>query len=341
MTDLSTPEALDTAMATVSPGLAEDVAALEGDILVVGAAGKLGPSLVNLACRAVEQAGTGATVYAASRFSTPGSADEMAAYGAEVVPADVSTDEGLAKLPDAPNVIFLVGAKFGTDGNEHATWATNTYLPGRVAQRFRGARIAALSTGNVYPLVPVDSGGCVETDLPSPVGDYAMSCLGRERVMTHFSITEDTPLSVIRLNYAVEMRYGVLVDLATKIKAGVDVDVTMGYANIIWQGYCNEVIIRSLRHAATPPFFLNLTGMETLSIRDTAEKIAAAMGREASIVGTEADNALLSNASKCHQLFGDPTVGVDELITATAAWVENDRPLLDKPTHFQTRDGKF
>lgn len=341
MTDLSTPEALDTAMATPSPGLIEDVAALEGDILVVGAAGKLGPSLVNLACRAVEQAGTGAKVYAASRFGTPGSAEAMASYGAEVVPADVSNDEGLAKLPDAPNVVFLVGAKFGTDGNEHGTWATNTYLPGRVAQRFRGSRIAALSTGNVYPLVPVDSGGCVETDFPAPVGDYAMSCLGRERVMTHFSVTEDTPLSVIRLNYAVEMRYGVLVDIATKIKAGVDVDVTMGYANIIWQGYCNEVILRSLRHAATPPFFLNLTGMETLSIRATAEQIAAAMGREVSIIGTEAENALLSNASKCHELFGNPTVGVDELINATAQWVEQDQPLLDKPTHFQTRDGKF
>ena len=341
MPDLSTPETLDAAMATVSPGLADDVAQLDGDILVVGAAGKLGPSLVNLACRAVEQAGTGATVYAASRFGTPGSAEEMAAHGATVVPADVSTDEGLASLPDCPNVIFLVGAKFGTQGNEHATWATNTYLPGRVAQRFAGARIAALSTGNVYPLVPIDSGGSVETDFPSPVGDYAMSCLGRERVMTHFSVTEQTPLSIIRLNYAVEMRYGVLVDLATKIKAGVDVDVTMGYANIIWQGYCNEVIIRSLRHAASPPFVLNLTGMETLSIRETAVQLASAMGREVSIVGSEAPTALLSNASKCHELFGQPTVGTEELVSATAAWVEAGLPLLDKPTHFQTRDGKF
>ena len=341
MPDLSTPEALDRAMATVSPGLAEDIAKLDGDILVIGAAGKLGPSLVNLACRAVEQAGTGATVYASSRFSTPGSAEEMKAYGAEVVPAEVSTDEGLAKLPDAKNVIFLVGAKFGTDGNEHATWATNTYLPGRVMQRFPGARVAALSTGNVYPLTPITSGGAVETDFPGPVGDYAMSCLGRERVMTHFSIAEDTPLSIIRLNYAVEMRYGVLIDIATKIKAGVDVDVTMGYANVIWQGYCNEVIIRSLLHASTPPFLLNLTGRETLSIRETAGKVAAAMGREASVVGTEAETALLSNATKCHELFGEPTVGTDELIAATAAWVENDQPLLDKPTHFQTRDGKF
>lgn len=341
MPDLSTPETLDQAMATVSPGLMEDITALDGDILVVGAAGKLGPSLVNLACRAVEQAGTGAKVYAASRFSSPAAAEEMASYGAEVVKADVSTDEGLSSLPDAKNVIFLVGAKFGTQGNEHATWATNTYLPGRVMERFRGSRVAALSTGNVYPLTPIDSGGAVETDFPSPVGDYAMSCLGRERVMTHFAVTQDTPLSIIRLNYAVEMRYGVLVDIATKIKAGVDVDVTMGYANIIWQGYCNEVILRSLRHAASSPFILNLTGMETLSIRETADKIAAAMGREASIVGTEAQTALLSNASLCHELFGQPTVGTDELIAATAAWVDNDLPLLDKPTHFQTRDGKF
>jgi len=341
MPDLSTPAALDAALATVSPGLAADVGKLDGDILVVGAAGKLGPSLVNLACRAVEQAGTGAKVYAASRFSSPGSAEQMAAYGAEVVAADVSNDEGLSKLPDAANVIFLVGAKFGTQGNEHGTWATNAYLPGRVAERFADARIAALSTGNVYSFTPVDSGGSVETDFPGPVGDYAMSCLGRERVMTHFSHVNNTPLSIIRLNYAVEMRYGVLVDLATKIKAGVEVDVTMGYANVIWQGYCNEVIIRSLLHASVPPTLLNLTGMDTISIRATAEKIAAAMGREAKIVGTEAPTALLSNATKCHELFGDPTVDVDELITATAAWVENDQPLLDKPTHFQTRDGQF
>ncbi|MFW6599133.1 NAD-dependent epimerase/dehydratase family protein [Propionibacteriaceae bacterium Y2011] len=341
MPDLTSVDALNNAMATVSSALAADLGRLSGDILVVGAAGKLGPSLVNLACRGVEQAGTGATVYAASRFGSPGSAEEMESFGATVVPSDVSTDEGLAKLPDVENVIFLVGAKFGTDGNEHDTWATNAYLPGRVAERFAGSRIAALSTGNVYPFVPVDSGGCVETDFPGPVGDYAMSCLGRERVMTHFSHKDNTPLSIIRLNYAVETRYGVLVDIATKIKSGVDIDISMGYANIIWQGYCNEVIIRSLLHADVPPFLLNLTGMETISIAATAKKIASAMGREAKLVGTEAPNALLSNASKCHELFGQPTVGTEELITATADWVEQGLPLLDKPTHFQTRDGKF
>ncbi|MGD7788970.1 NAD-dependent epimerase/dehydratase family protein [Propionibacteriaceae bacterium Y1700] len=338
---MKTVDDLEAALATVSPGLLADIARLEGDIVVLGAAGKLGPSLVNLACRAIEQAGTGARVYAVSRFGTPGSAEEMAAYGAEVIKTDISTDEGLASVPDAPNVIFLVGAKFGTDGNEHGTWATNTYLPGRVAERFAGSRIAALSTGNVYHLSKVSDGGSIETDIPNPAGDYAMSCLGRERIFTHFAHRDNTPMSIIRLNYAVEMRYGVLVDIATKIKSGTPVDVTMGFANIVWQGYCNEVIIRSLLHADVPPFLLNLTGPETLSIRRTAQKMAAAMGAEVEIVGEESDTALLSDSSKCMSLFGYPDKALDELITATAEWVKGDGPLLDKPTHFQTRDGKF
>ncbi|MGD7708263.1 NAD-dependent epimerase/dehydratase family protein [Microlunatus sp. Y2014] len=328
-------------MAEVSPGLAADMGKVDGDLLVIGAAGKLGPSLVNLACRAVERAGTGTRVYAASRFSEEGSAEQVAAYGAEVVTADVSDDQALANLPDVENVIFLVGTKFGTQGNEHATWATNTYLPGRVAQRFAGSRIAALSTGGVYPVVPADSGGSRETDDLGPVGEYAMSCLGRERVLTHVAHRTNTPMSIIRLNYAVEMRYGVLVDMALKIKENEPINITTAHANVVWQGYCNEVIIRSLLHASVPPLVLNLTGPETFRIRDVAEDLAAAMGRQATFSGTEGPTSFLSNASTCHELFGLPRLGLDELITATAEWIENDHPVHGKPTHFETRDGQY
>jgi nucleoside-diphosphate-sugar epimerase len=321
--------------------LVDDLRKLDGDILVLGAGGKLGPSLVRLALRGVAAAGTGARVITVSRFSEPGLADALRAEGAEVVEADISDDAALAALPDAANVVFLVGAKFGTSGREHATWATNAYLPGRVAQRFAGSRIVALSTGNVYPLVPVTSGGCVEQTPVQPVGEYAMSCLGRERVLTHFSLRDDTPLALIRLNYAVEMRYGVLVDVASAVLAGQPVDVTMGHANIVWQGYANEVTLRALHHTRTPPFVLNLTGPELVSIRQVATALAARTGREAHLTGTEAPTALLSNAQLCHRLFGYPDVPVAELIDLTAEWVADGRPLLGKPTGFQRRDGNF
>ncbi|MET8307822.1 NmrA family NAD(P)-binding protein [Micromonospora sp. NBC_00389] len=321
--------------------LVDDLRKLDGDILVLGAGGKLGPSLVRLALRGVAAAGTGARVVAVSRFSEAGLADALRDEGAEVVEADVADDAMLAALPDAANVVFLVGAKFGTSGREHATWATNTYLPGRVAQRFAGSRLVALSTGNVYPLVPVTAGGCVEQTPVQPVGEYAMSCLGRERILTNFALRDDTPLALIRLNYAVEMRYGVLVDIARAVHAGQAVDLTMGHANVVWQGYANEVVLRSLHHTATPPFVLNLTGPELVSVRQVAAAVAARLGREPILTGTEAPTALLSNAQLCHGLFGYPDVPLAELIELTADWVADGQPLLDKPTGFQRRDGKF
>ncbi|PWU56379.1 epimerase [Micromonospora sp. S4605] len=321
--------------------LVDDLRKLDGDILILGAGGKLGPSLVRLALRGVAAAGTGARVIAVSRFSEAGLADMLRDEGAEVVEADVADDAALAALPDAPNVVFLVGAKFGTSGREHATWATNTYLPGRVAQRFAGSRLVALSTGNVYPLVPVTSGGCVEQTPVQPVGEYAMSCLGRERILTHFAQRDHTPLALIRLNYAVEMRYGVLVDIARTVHAGEAVDLTMGHANVVWQGYANEVILRALHHTGTPPFVLNLTGPELVSVRQVATAVAARLGREPAFTGAEAPTALLSNAQLCHRLFGYPDLPLAELIELTADWVADGQPLLDKPTGFQRRDGKF
>jgi nucleoside-diphosphate-sugar epimerase len=334
-------EELEERLSRPRPALIDDLRGLDGDIVVLGAAGKMGPTLVRLAVRAVAEAGTGARVIAVSRFSAPGAAEAMAATGAEVIAADITDDAALAELPDAAAVIYLVGAKFGTVGHEADTWATNTYLPGRVAERYAGSRIVALSTGNVYPLTSATGNGPTEDDPVGPVGEYAMSCLGRERILTHFADKTGTPTALVRLNYAVEPRYGVLVDIADKVRAGEPIDVTMGHVNVIWQGYANEVILRSLRHATVPPFMINLTGIEVLSVRRIAEAFADRFGVEAKITGEEAPTALLSNAARCHELFGPPDVTQEELIPMISDWLDDGLPLLGKPTKFESRDGRF
>lgn len=338
---MRTTAELEERLARPSAGLVDDLGKLDGDILILGAGGKLGPSLVRLALNATRAAGDEWRIIAVSRFSEPGLAEALAGEGATVVPADVADEQALRDLPDAPNVVFLVGAKFGTQGREHATWFTNAYLPGRVAERFRDSRIAALSTGNVYPLVPVTSGGSSEDSPAGPVGEYAMSCLGRERVLTHFSEKYGTPMSLLRLNYAVELRYGVLVDLAQKILAGEPVDLTTGQVNVVWQGYANEVALRSLTLASAPPYVLNVTGPELISVRQAALDLGAALGREPVFTGQEAPTALLSNAGRCHRLFGYPELTPAELIEHTARWVADGGPLLGKPTKFERRDGRF
>lgn len=335
---MRTTAELEERLARPSAGLVDDLSRLDGDILILGAGGKLGPSLVRLALNATQG---NRRIIAVSRFSEPGLAESLAGDGATVVAADVADERALRDLPDAPNVVFLVGAKFGTQGREHATWFTNAYLPGRVADRFRDSRIAALSTGNVYPLVPVTAGGSTEDSPAGPVGEYAMSCLGRERVLAHFSELHGTPMSLIRLNYAVELRYGVLVDLARKIVAGEPVDLATGQVNVVWQGYANEVTLRSLALAGTPPYVLNVTGPETISVRQAALDLGAALGKEPVFTGEEAPTALLSNASRCHRLFGYPELTPAELIEHTARWVAEGGPLLDKPTKFERRDGRF
>ncbi|MFI6732874.1 NAD-dependent epimerase/dehydratase family protein [Nonomuraea sp. NPDC050451] len=335
---MRTTAELEERLARPGAGLVDDLSGLDGDILILGAGGKLGPSLVRLALNATNG---DRRIIAVSRFSEPGLAESLAEDGATVVSADVADEQALRDLPDAPNVVFLVGAKFGTQGREHATWFTNAYLPGRVADRFRHSRIAALSTGNVYPLVPVTSGGSTEDSPTGPVGDYAMSCLGRERVLTHFSETYGTPLSLVRLNYAVELRYGVLIDLAQKVLAGEPVDLSTGQVNVVWQGYANEVTLRSLALASAPPYILNVTGPELLSVRQIALDLGAALGKEPVFTGEEAPTALLSNAGRCHRLFGYPELTPAELIEHTARWVAEGGPLLGKPTKFERRDGRF
>ena len=332
---------LDDALASPSPDLVADMAELDGDLLVLGAGGKMGPSLVRLALRAVAEAGTGAKVIAVSRFGDERLAHELRQLGADLVRADVTDERELAALPDAANVVYMVGSKFGAAGQEHHTWLVNTHLPGRVAERFRGARISAFSTGNVYPLVPVDDGAPTEEHPPGPIGEYAMSCLGRERVLEHFSHRHGTPMAVLRLNYAIDLRYGVLLDIGHAVREGRPVDLAMGHVNVVWQGYANEVALRALRHATSPPLLLNLTGPETLSVRQVAEAFGEHFGVEPVFTGSPAPTALLSNAGKVHALFGYPRVPAGRLIAWTAAWLRDGGPVWDKPTHFQRRDGDF
>jgi nucleoside-diphosphate-sugar epimerase len=284
---------------------------------------------------------TGQAVYAVARFSDPAAREGLEASGVKAVRCDLTDRKQLADLPDAPNVIFMAGQKFGTSGAPDLTWIMNTYVPALVAERFAGSRIVAFSTGCVYPNAPVLSGGAREEDLLGPIGDYSNSCVGRERVFTYFSRRDGTPVVLFRLNYAIDLRYGVLIDVAQKVLAGQAVDVTMGHANVIWQGDANAQAIQCLAHATSPPLALNVTGPETVSIRALARRFGELFGLEPQITGEEAETALLSNASRAHALFGYPTVPLEHMIVWVAEWLRRGGRLLGKPTHFETRDGKY
>ncbi|MBO0849420.1 MAG: NAD(P)-dependent oxidoreductase [Pseudonocardia sp.] len=321
-----------------------DLAGLTGDLLLLGAGGKLGLSLARMARLAFDRGpdrGREPRVIAVSRFSEPGRREEFVDAGIEAQPADLSDPAALAALPDAENVIYLVGRKFGTHADPWATWAVNTGLAARVAERFARSRIVAFSTGNVYPLAPVGSGGADEHTPPEPIGEYAQSCLGRERLLQHASISAGTPMSILRLNYAIDLRYGVLHDVATAVWAGEPVDVTMGSVNVLWQGDVNAIALRSLRHCASPPDVLNVTGPETVSVRWLATECARRLGREAVITGQEAPTALLSNSARCMARFGYPSVPLSEMLDWTCRWVAAGGPSHGKPTQFQQRQGSF
>lgn len=312
-----------------------------GDLLVLGVAGKMGPTLARMAKRASDAAGVPRRVIGVARFSSREAADALEQHGIDIIRCDLLDASALAALPDAPNVIFMAGRKFGSTGLESLTWAMNVYVPALVAQRYANSRIVAFSTGNVYGLTPVGHGGSVETDLPQPVGEYAMSCLGRERMFEHFSETNGTPTALLRLNYATELRYGVLVDLAQRVWRGEVIDVTMGHVNVIWQADANTMALAALAHVSTPPFIVNLAGPEELSVRATCEALGRAMGVPVRFTGEEARDALLSNGSLGHARLGAPTVTAAQLIAWTADWVKRGGATLDKPTHFESRDGGF
>ena len=317
--------------------------ALEGDLLILGVGGKMGPSLARRALRAIVQAGVSKRVIAVARFTNQSLMGELERQGIETISRDLLEPGALAALPDVPNVIFMAAKKFGTTGGEPYTWAVNTYLPGLVADRYRGSRIVAFSTGNVYPLRPLAQGGAVESTPVEPVGEYAQSALGRERMFEYGSERWQTPVVLLRLNYAVELRYGVLLDIGLAVREGRPLDERMGAVNVIWQGDANSVCIRSFAYCQTPAAVFNLTGPETLPVRYIGERFGERFGVKPLYEGSASASAvaLLSNAAKAHQLFGYPAVTPDEIIDWTADWIARGGPTLNKPTHFQRMDGKF
>lgn len=314
---------------------------LEGDIIFLGIAGKIGPSLAHMAKRACNEAGVTKRIIGVSRFRDEAEKALIESWGIETIRGDLLDRDFLESLPKVKNVFFLAGMKFGSEDNLSLTWAMNSYLPALVAENFRDSKIVAYSTGCVYPLVPVESGGSLETDKPEPVGEYAQSCLGRERMFEYGSKKHQTPVALIRLNYAVEPRYGVLVDIANKVKNDQPVDLTMGYFNVIWQGDANDMVLRSIEHAASPAWTVNITGTETLLVRDVAVEFGKLFGKEVRFTGNEATTALLSNAKRAFGLFGENSVPVAKVLEWTARWMEDDKKLLGKPTHFEVRDGKY
>ena len=319
----------------------EAVRNLDGDILVLGVAGKMGPTLAMMAKRASDAAGARRRVVGVARFSDPAQQRSLETAGVETIRCDLLDENDIQRLPDAANVVFMAGRKFGSTGAESLTWAMNTYVPAIVAERYKNSRIAAFSTGNVYGLTAVGRGGSKETDAPRPVGEYAMSCLGRERMFEHFSSVFATRVAILRLNYAVEMRYGIIADLAQRVAAGQTIDLTMGYFNAIWQGDANAMALASLVHATSPPLVLNIAGEEELSVRSISHDLGARLATPVTSAGTEAPDALLSNGERAWSLFGRPRVSISQVVEWTADWVRSGGATLGKPTHFESRDGSF
>ncbi|MDQ6634132.1 MAG: NAD(P)-dependent oxidoreductase, partial [Gemmatimonadota bacterium] len=306
----SEPE-LEEALSRPSPNLAAALAHVPGDILVLGAGGKMGPSLARMAKRANPRR----RVIAVSRWSSAAAAEELRAHGVDTVRADLLDPRALAAVPDAPNVVFMAGQKFGTSGSPASTWAMNAAVPAFVAERFATSRIVVFSTGNVYPLTPPSRGGSRESDEPAPIGEYANSCLARERLFAAGSARHGTRVAIVRLNYAHDLRYGVLTDLASRLVQGVPIDVAMGYVNVIWQGDANALALAALARAAAPePYVVNVAGRETLSVRELAQRLAARLGVTARVEGQEAPDALLSDSTRMCELLGDPLMSVDTLV---------------------------
>jgi nucleoside-diphosphate-sugar epimerase len=300
----------------------------------------MGPSLARLAVRASRESGRDRRVIAAARFSNASLPADLRTSGVETLPCDLFDPSDVARLPDVENIVYMVGQKFGTTGEADRTWAVNAYLPGVVATRFPRSRIVVFSTGNVYPLWPAESQGPTESDATGPVGEYAQSALARERVFEHFSRRNGTPMVVLRLNYAVEPRYGVVRDIAEKVRNGEPVDLAMGRVNLIWQRDANAVALACLSHAEIPPLVLNLTG-PALDVRWIANELGRRWDVEPVFANQESATALLSNPAECMRRFGQPPVSAGVMLDHVARWVQRGGRSLGKPTHFETRDGSF
>ncbi|MFO8033625.1 MAG: NAD(P)-dependent oxidoreductase [Candidatus Bipolaricaulota bacterium] len=332
---------LDQVMSTPSPELIEAVARFGGGLLVLGVGGKMGYTLAHTARRAFDAAGIPDPVIGVSRFTRPGAREALEELGVDTMACDLLDRQAVKELPEVPNVVFMVGRKFGSAGAEALTWAMNAYLPGLVAERFPESRILVFSTGNVYPFVHADGPGADECTPPNPVGEYAMSCLGRERVFEHFSRTNSTPTLLIRLNYAIDLRYGVLVDIAQAVREGAPVDLSMPKVNVIWQGEACDMILRAFPLADTPPEILNVTGPHAWSVAELAERLGERLGRTPRFAGQPGEAALLADSSRACRLLGPPRVSMEQMVAWVADWIERGGRTLGKPTHFAQREGRF
>ena len=338
---ISTVEDLEERLSRPCPAVTRTLAALRGDLVILGAGGKMGPSLARMARRALEAAPSRHRVVAVARFTDARIRAGLEDAGVETIASDLTKREDVDRLPEADAVIFMAGAKFGTTAAAATSWATNCHAASLAAERYVGVPTVVFSTGNVYPLVAVESAGATEDTPPAPLGEYAQSALGRERIFEFFAESRGTPVAIIRLNYAVELRYGVLADVGRKVWNGAPVDLRMGFVNCIWQGDANAVALRSLAAVRSPPFVLNVTGAETVSVRALATRFGEIFGRAAIVSGAEEPTALLSNAARCFARFGYPTVSLAQMVEWVAEWVRRGGATLGKPTHFQEREGKF
>ncbi|MGH8795228.1 MAG: NAD-dependent epimerase/dehydratase family protein [Stackebrandtia sp.] len=333
---------LEDRLSAPSSALVAEAAYWPGDMAVLGAGGKMGPTLCRMARRAADEAGRrDMRIFAVSRWSDAGAARRLKDAGVEPIEFALSADADFDALPDAQSVVYMVGVKFGAADRPFEAWAANAVLPALTARRYAESSIAAFSTGNVYPFTTASSGGSTEDNPPDPVGEYAMSCLGRERVFEHAAHARGTRVALLRLNYAVEPRYGVLADVARAVHAGERVDLTTAHVNVVWQRYANEVALRCLNRAANPPLTLNVTGPEIASARQIATALADLLGTSPRFRGEPQPTALLNNAALCHSWFGYPDVPLGVLIEQQARWVADGGVLWDKPTKYQRRDGKF
>lgn len=338
---IETESQLEEMLASPSASDIEAMLRLRGDVMVLGAGGKMGPSLARRIRRAADAASVQIRVTAVSRFSSPQARDELQNAGVETISCDLLDRAQIARLPECENVLFLAGRKFGSSERSDLTWAVNTFVPANVAERFRASRIVAFSTGNIYPPVPPSSGGSLETDATDPRGEYAQSCLGRERIFEYFSHEHKTRCLLFRLNYAVDLRYGVLVDIARKVNEGEPVSLSVGSFNAVWQGDANSYALRSLELCESPPRILNVTGPETISTKIAAEFFARRFKIDVTFQSERYDSAFLSNASQCHKLLGYPAVSLDELMDMVAHWVEAGGAYLNKPTKYEVTDGRY
>ena len=330
------PDQIDSFLALPTQGALDTLSRLKGNVLVLGAGGKMGGTLSLMLQKGLQGK---SKVTAVSRFSDAAARAKF--DGIETISCDLLDREAVQKLPDAPNVFFLAGQKFGTASAPELTWAMNAVVPTYVAEKFQRSQIVAFSTGCVYPFVPISSGGSREEDAIAPTGDYASSSVARERIFTYFSKKHGTPICIYRLNYSVEPRYGVLTDLAQKILLGQEIDVSMGYVNLIWQGDAVARAIQCMDKVASPAAIMNVTGPEIISVRHLAQRLGSALGREPRLTGVEAESAWLSNAGRSFRHWGYPTISLDKMIEWTAAWLLEGCETLNKPTHFETRDGKY